>query len=490
MYPLLPHKDKISQFFPFGNTGGASLQGGKKPTGAPLHSKTGQAGKGGLSSGQSGLLSGTYFAASLPTKECPQHLISSGEHSSHFPCHSMSLHPLHFKTLPFLKGSDTLLLLSTKGWEFSPATHETLSSRAVSARIPVFLSDVIRDVPQEVRSYLMPGARGDDDLAKAAWEMATTRMEGLDGYVQAAVFTTGEQQYFFGITKEMAALPAEALLSNLQEAIQEAEFTASIPSPSGCAPSVHEAKMLNCIWPTRALSEEELVKTCVRPRRKRSTKSSSYGKFAMIFPEEGSAFPTVSSVPEAEADHATEPDLPLNQEVQELLRHIERIKEKYGITIEDIARHVNQSVAPSRIRITPSGQIRLLSPGAKEERTLDLDILSRAVYILYLRHPEGIGYKYLQDHKTELYSIYAPISNKSDKNEIKNSVELLVDPLSEKICIHVARIKAAFKNLMAEDLAANYYIKGPQGERKSISLDRSLVIWDQNPSRCQTAKIS
>jgi len=101
--------------------------------------------------------------------------------------------------------------------------------------------------------------------------------------------------------------------------------------------------------------------------------------------------------------------------------------------------------------------------------------LSKCLYILYLRHPEGIRFKKLYKYYNELLSIYRNVTVHDDMDAAIDSIKAMIDPLNNSVNEKSSRIRAAFLELMPDDLARNYYITGPRGERKIVTLDRSLV---------------
>lgn len=106
--------------------------------------------------------------------------------------------------------------------------------------------------------------------------------------------------------------------------------------------------------------------------------------------------------------------------------------------------------------------------------------LSKALYLLFLRHPEGIILKHLSDHKSELLKIYQAISLRISYSEAIASVEDMINPLSNSVNEKASRIKSAFVKLFSEDIARYYYITGKRGNKKAITLKRSLVDWRNN----------
>lgn len=158
------------------------------------------------------------------------------------------------------------------------------------------------------------------------------------------------------------------------------------------------------------------------------------------------------------------------------IKELEALQEKYGVTIEELEALLAYKVKLSRLRITRSHDIILEDFDHVEVK---MDKLTKSVFLLYLKHPEGIRYKDLPDFEEELSEIYMSISGRSDLEAMKKSISDLTDTvMSNSINEKVSKAKKAFRNVVDERVAKFYYIDGKQGETKSIPLDRSLVIWD------------
>ena len=106
--------------------------------------------------------------------------------------------------------------------------------------------------------------------------------------------------------------------------------------------------------------------------------------------------------------------------------------------------------------------------------------LVKAVYLLFLRHPEGIVFKHLMDYRDELKDIYKKIKGKRWILSQRRSVEDVTDPMKNSINEKCARIKEAFVTKFHDDIAQNYFITGKRGEPKTITLPRDLVDWTFN----------
>jgi len=101
--------------------------------------------------------------------------------------------------------------------------------------------------------------------------------------------------------------------------------------------------------------------------------------------------------------------------------------------------------------------------------------LAKCLFLLYLRHEEGIRFKQLSEYEDELLSIYREISLREKPDEVVESIQAMTNPLNNSVNEKCSRIRAAFLMLVAEELAVEYFITGRKGEVKRIRLDRGLV---------------
>lgn len=129
---------------------------------------------------------------------------------------------------------------------------------------------------------------------------------------------------------------------------------------------------------------------------------------------------------------------------------------------------------------------------ANGEREVSLTPIHRAVYLLFLRHVEGIEFKRLSEYSEELLTLYKHIMPEGDTEKMKETVDRLTNPLDNAINEKCSRIKAAFSSLM-DDYSASYYIIGSQSARmlpkspkvwyrrlKLITLPRELVVYNSD----------
>ena len=139
----------------------------------------------------------------------------------------------------------------------------------------------------------------------------------------------------------------------------------------------------------------------------------------------------------------------------------------------------------SRLTITKDFRFLLTDYDNQE---VELQPVHKAVYLLFLNHPEGIEFKCLSEYRHELLAIYKKMSRSIELHRIEESVERLTNPLDNAINEKCSRIKNAFLKLMDEYSASYYIISGHTTRHmngssrtwyermKIITLPRELVI--------------
>ena len=129
----------------------------------------------------------------------------------------------------------------------------------------------------------------------------------------------------------------------------------------------------------------------------------------------------------------------------------------------------------SRLVITKD--YRILLPDYNDIE-VKMEPLVKAVFFLFLNHPEGIIFKELADFREELLNIYKKLKPMGLNKRTIQSIEDVTNPLLNSINEKCARIRSAFVKEFEEGLAKNYYITGERGEVKKIALPRNMVIWE------------
>lgn len=182
-----------------------------------------------------------------------------------------------------------------------------------------------------------------------------------------------------------------------------------------------------------------------------------------------------SYAPKPDPDKA---DKDFEHESQKLISEIKaKIKklQAMGVNTLFLRELIDERPQLSRVRITKDFKIILVDYNALE---IQMSLLPKAVFILFLRHPEGIRFKELFDYTDELYKIYKALNPNGNEVTHKQSILDVTDSTKNSINEKCARIREAFMKHFDEHLAKYYFVTGQRGEPKSIKLDRSLVIWD------------
>ena len=93
-----------------------------------------------------------------------------------------------------------------------------------------------------------------------------------------------------------------------------------------------------------------------------------------------------------------------------------------------------------------------------DNREVELQPVHKAVYLLFLAHPEGIEFKRLAEYREELTRYYMATAKLMDKEKIAEGVDHMVNPLDNAINEKCSRIKKTFLELMDEYRASYYFI--------------------------------
>ncbi|MBP5689032.1 MAG: hypothetical protein J6X22_10395 [Muribaculaceae bacterium] len=110
------------------------------------------------------------------------------------------------------------------------------------------------------------------------------------------------------------------------------------------------------------------------------------------------------------------------------------------------------------------------------EVEVKMPAMCRAIYILFLKHPEGIALRDIGDYRADLENIYSMVMPGRSEEKAKEAIDNLLDPMSNTLNEYLSKIKRCFKScIIDEKLASNYIITGKRGEPYRITLDPSLI---------------
>ena len=138
----------------------------------------------------------------------------------------------------------------------------------------------------------------------------------------------------------------------------------------------------------------------------------------------------------------------------------------------------------SRLMITKDYRFFLMD----YHKEVEMQPVHKAVYLLFLAHPEGIEFKRLGEYREELTGYYMTTAKWMDKEKIIESVNHLVNPLDNAINEKCSRIKKLFLEIMDEYVASYYIISGHTQKHvagsnriwyerlKVITLPREMVV--------------
>lgn len=136
-------------------------------------------------------------------------------------------------------------------------------------------------------------------------------------------------------------------------------------------------------------------------------------------------------------------------------------------------RHVR--LKPDKILIAKD--MRILIP-SRNNMEIHLQPLPKAIFLLYLLHPEGLAFKEIPSHTDELLRLYMKITPRTDRESIENSIRKMLEPGSNSLSVNCSRLAVALERYFEDPVLQDYLIKGGQGEPRHIALDRSFVKWE------------
>ena len=164
----------------------------------------------------------------------------------------------------------------------------------------------------------------------------------------------------------------------------------------------------------------------------------------------------------------------INELMEEVRERINKLRQR-GIAEYLLEQLIHPDNRLSRLVVTKDWRILLPDYNNIE---IKMEPLVKAVYLLFLRHPEGIAFKHLPDYREELTRIYNQLKPSGLTERAIQSIEDVTNPMLNSINEKCARIRAAYVGQFDDYMAKSYYIDGPRGYAKKISLPRNMVVWE------------
>ncbi len=163
----------------------------------------------------------------------------------------------------------------------------------------------------------------------------------------------------------------------------------------------------------------------------------------------------------------------LLDEVKEKVRKLKA----YGVEDTEIMAVMNEEELFPQLIVTKDYKVVLTG---EKDVVIEMEPLVKAVYLLFLSHPEGIVLKYLPDYRKELTTIYLLLRPYGLTDRVKKSIVDVTTPTQNSINEKCARIRKLFSSVLPQSVARYYAISGKRGEAKKIDLVRANVIWECN----------
>ena len=159
--------------------------------------------------------------------------------------------------------------------------------------------------------------------------------------------------------------------------------------------------------------------------------------------------------------------------VKEIKEKVQKLKE-YGMNEQEITSLIHTDQPVLTLNISKNYRIFL----GDDRIEVHMEPLVKAVYLLFLSHPEGIVFKDLPDYRGELTKIYSEVRPWGLTDRALQSIEDVTNPLLNSINEKCARIRKAFVNTMGSKAAEPYIIKGMRGGIKKIDLPKEYINWE------------
>ena len=164
----------------------------------------------------------------------------------------------------------------------------------------------------------------------------------------------------------------------------------------------------------------------------------------------------------------------INDLIDEVKERILKLRQR-GVSQFILEQLIHPDDRLSRLVVTKDCRILLPDYNNME---IKMEPLAKAVYLLFLNHPEGIMFKCLPDYREELTKLYDRLKPLGLSDKALQSIEDVTNPLLNSINEKCARIRGAYVGQFDDHMARHYYIDGRRGEAKKISLPRNLVVWE------------
>ncbi|MBR5703087.1 MAG: hypothetical protein IKX45_02425 [Bacteroidales bacterium] len=159
-------------------------------------------------------------------------------------------------------------------------------------------------------------------------------------------------------------------------------------------------------------------------------------------------------------------------ELAELLALMEKVRERLKeLGVEETQNQWQELV---RLFIDKKYVIRMDAADGPE---IPLRPLVKALFILFLRHPEGILLKQRDQYRQELEEIYAIICPNTAVDDVKARVGRLVNLQDNSFSEKASVLNARLEDILPKGTADDYKIQGYNGHPRRIPVNPLLINW-------------
>jgi len=109
------------------------------------------------------------------------------------------------------------------------------------------------------------------------------------------------------------------------------------------------------------------------------------------------------------------------------------------------------------------------------DKRVVLNPICRALYKLFLNHPEGIELPFISNHREELHGYYLNMATHTNREVLVKRINAICDPRENSINEKLSTINKAFEQLLGKQVSLPYQIVGVRGEAKKINIRREFV---------------
>ncbi len=142
-----------------------------------------------------------------------------------------------------------------------------------------------------------------------------------------------------------------------------------------------------------------------------------------------------------------------------------------------VSKNPPSSDPPEEIIINQDYRIFLPRRNGQE---LKLRPLVKTVFLLFLKHPEGIALKSVGEYRKEIESLYSKVSRRSDPESVTETAGRLADAMDNSIHENCSRLNARLSEYFQGSALEDLQVRGEYGGLRRIRHNRMLVRWESD----------